>query len=190
MTIPAFPSDSDYSAGTYVWPSLQGDNGVFQAVCDGRSGSWWIGDGFYGTPSLAWGAGFSVSAGEQVYFTFNLANSTNSTWTTTLTLIETNETVSSTFDLDGDVLDIAQFAVELYGGTYDFGPTTYENITIVSADNASSWCTGEDVYSWGYYNNSQYTYGNDKNLFTLEGLGAEGNTCTIGTLIMPNATVF
>lgn len=188
MTIPAFPTDSDYSEGTYVWPSLQGDNGVFQAVCDGRSGSWWIGDGFYGTPSLSWGAGFSVSPGDEVYFTFDLTNSSNSTWTATLT--HSDDAVSSTFDLDGDVMDIAQFAVELYGGTYNFGPTTYKDITIVSADEASSWCTGDDVYSWGYYSNSEYTYGNSKNLFTLEGLVAKGYTCTIETLIMPNETVF
>lgn len=27
----------------YVWPGLQSDNGVLQAVLDGRSGTWWIG---------------------------------------------------------------------------------------------------------------------------------------------------
>lgn len=27
----------------YVWPGIQSDNGVLQAVLDGRSGSWWIG---------------------------------------------------------------------------------------------------------------------------------------------------
>ncbi|KAG8779032.1 hypothetical protein FRC12_024681 [Ceratobasidium sp. 428] len=47
FVIPKLPSPG----GTpYVWPALQSGNGVLQAVCDGRSGTWWIGDGFYGTP--------------------------------------------------------------------------------------------------------------------------------------------
>lgn len=30
-----------------------------------------VGDGFYGTPSLAWGNGFNVSPGDTVHFTFS-----------------------------------------------------------------------------------------------------------------------
>lgn len=68
MIVPSLPP----SGGTpYVWPGLQSNNGVLQAVLDGRSGTWWIGDGFYGTPSLAWGNGFNVSPGETVHFTFS-----------------------------------------------------------------------------------------------------------------------
>ena len=37
-------TQSHYLLGTpYVWPGLQSNNGVLQAVCDGRSGVWWIG---------------------------------------------------------------------------------------------------------------------------------------------------
>ena len=43
MLVPSLPPPG----GTpYVWPGLQpGTAGVLQAVLDGRSGSWWIGDG-------------------------------------------------------------------------------------------------------------------------------------------------
>ncbi|KAG8797117.1 hypothetical protein FRC16_009216 [Serendipita sp. 398] len=55
LVVPKLPQ----AGGTpYVWPGLQSGNGVLQAVLDGRKGAWWIGDGFYGTPSLPW-------AGEQ-----------------------------------------------------------------------------------------------------------------------------
>ncbi len=62
MLVPDLPTPG----GTpYVWPGLQSNNGVLQAVLDGRSGTWWIGDGFYGTPSLSWGNGFNVYPGIQ-----------------------------------------------------------------------------------------------------------------------------
>ncbi|KAK0459417.1 uncharacterized protein EV420DRAFT_320269 [Desarmillaria tabescens] len=49
-------------------------NGVLQAVLDGRSGTWWIGDGFYGTPSLSWGNGFNVYPGDTVHFEFSVVS--------------------------------------------------------------------------------------------------------------------
>ncbi|KAG6855752.1 hypothetical protein H0H87_011313 [Tephrocybe sp. NHM501043] len=67
MVVPKLPQ----AGGTpYVWPGLQSGNGVLQAVLDGRSGVWWIGDGFYGTPSLLWGNGFNVNPGDTVHFSF------------------------------------------------------------------------------------------------------------------------
>lgn len=69
MVVPNVPA----AGGTpYVWPGVQSSNGVLQAVLDGRSGTWWIGDGFYGSPSLPWGSGFNVSPGDTVHFTFDL----------------------------------------------------------------------------------------------------------------------
>lgn len=73
MLVPDLPTPG----GTpYVWPGLQSNNGVLQAVLDGRSGTWWIGDGFYGTPSLSWGNGFNVYPGDTVHFEFSVVSCT------------------------------------------------------------------------------------------------------------------
>lgn len=45
MVIPPLPQAGTY----YLWPGLQptDNSGVYQNVLDGRSGTWWIGSGWY-----------------------------------------------------------------------------------------------------------------------------------------------
>ncbi|KAL1713087.1 hypothetical protein EV715DRAFT_258825 [Schizophyllum commune] len=164
MVVPGIPS-----GGTpYVWPALQSDNGVLQAVCDGRSGTWWIGDGFYGTPSLPWGNGFNVNPGDTVHFTFT---GNGDTWTTTL---ESNgQTASTTLDITGSTMNRAIFAVELYDVPFDFGPVKYSNVKITATTAASGWCGS--VAHLGSYN---YTY---------SGNTASGNTCSIAQIVQNSA---
>lgn len=59
-----------------------------------------------------------------------------------------------------------------------------------STQEASGWCVEADVYSWGYYADGSYTYGNSEGLYTLEGLVADGYGCSFDKLVMPNRTVF
>ncbi|CEL62257.1 hypothetical protein RSOLAG1IB_12530 [Rhizoctonia solani AG-1 IB] len=107
FVIPKLPS----TGGTpYVWPALQSSKGVLQAVCDGRKGAWWIGDGFYGTPSLPWGAGFSVKPGDVVHFTFTSSGANGENWTATLS---GPGSATSTFQIPGSTMNRAILAVEV-----------------------------------------------------------------------------
>ncbi|EEB96370.1 hypothetical protein MPER_04507 [Moniliophthora perniciosa FA553] len=144
MVIPKLPN-----AGRtpYVWPALQSNNGVLQAVCDGRKGAWWISDGFYGTPSLPWGKGFSVAPGDTVQFSFTSASS-GTTWTATLSR-SSKEKVSTTLEIPNSVMNRAVFAVELAGIPFNFGPITYKNVKITATTHASEWC--DKVYTQGNY---------------------------------------
>ncbi|KAL1746764.1 hypothetical protein HDZ31DRAFT_72721 [Schizophyllum fasciatum] len=165
MVIPGLPP----SGGTpYVWPALQSNNGVLQAVCDGRTGSWWIGDGFYGSPSLPWGNGFNVKPGDTVHFTFT---GNGDTWTNTL---ESNgQKASTTLDITGSTMNRAIFAVELTGVPFNFGPVIYRNVQITATTAASGWCNS--VAHLGSYN---YTY---------SGNSASGNTCSIAEIVQNSA---
>lgn len=67
MVIPRLPRAGVY----YLWPGLQptDNSGVYQNVLDGRTGSWWIGNGWCcENPRLSWGDGFGVQEGDEVWF--------------------------------------------------------------------------------------------------------------------------
>ncbi|KAF8687079.1 hypothetical protein RHS03_10000, partial [Rhizoctonia solani] len=189
FVIPKLPS----AGGTpYVWPALQSSNGVLQAVCDGRKGAWWIGDGFYGTPSLPWGAGFSVKPGDVVHFTFTSSGSNGETWTATLS---GPGSATSTFQISGSTMNRAILAVEvgsvlrrrpfkesltmnyhykLTNVPFNFGPVVFKNLAITATTAASGWC-GKTVslgYSAGEY--------------TVTGATASGNTCRVAQVTMPS----
>ncbi|KIY47482.1 hypothetical protein FISHEDRAFT_59601 [Fistulina hepatica ATCC 64428] len=153
MLVPDLPTPG----GTpYVWPGIQGDDGVFQAVLDGSSGTWWIGDGFYGTPSLSWGNGFNVYPGDTVHFTFDLIDEENYTWNSSLA--SGDNFVYSLFNITDNTLDRAIFAVEasLYDVAFDFGPIIYSNVEITATTAASEWCY--TTYTLGDY---PYTIGTE-----------------------------
>ncbi|CAE6455584.1 unnamed protein product [Rhizoctonia solani] len=168
FVIPKLPP----SGGTpYVWPALQSSNGVLQAVCDGRKGAWWIGDGFYGTPSLPWGAGFSVKPGDVVHFTFTSSGTNGENWTATLS---GPGSATSTFKIPGSTMNRAILAVELTGVSFNFGPVVFKNLAITATTAASGWC-GKTVslgYSAGEY--------------TVTGATASGNTCRVAQVTMPS----
>ncbi|EJD00463.1 uncharacterized protein FOMMEDRAFT_91295 [Fomitiporia mediterranea MF3/22] len=166
------PDTPDAGGTPYVWPGLQpGSTGVLQAVLDGRSGTWWIGDGYYGTPSLPWGSGFNAYPGQTVHFTFSVDSS--GTWTCTLS---GPGSAKSTFALSGLTMTRAILAVELYDVAFNFGPVTYRNLVLTATTPASQWCgkTSSLGYSSGGY--------------TVSGATANGNTCSINEVIMPSAS--
>ncbi|KAH8113066.1 hypothetical protein DFH11DRAFT_359482 [Phellopilus nigrolimitatus] len=169
MIVPNVPNPP----GTpYVWPGLQpGSTGVLQAVLDGRSGTWWIGDGYYGTPSLPWGAGFNAYLNQTVHFSFTVDSTGN--WTCTLSGPSTAET---TLSLPGLTMNRAILAVELYDVDFNFGPVIYQNVKIVASTDASSWC-GSTV-SLGYSSGE----------YTVDGATASNNTCSVSEVIMPSAS--
>jgi hypothetical protein len=84
---------------SYLWPGLQpSDNsGVYQNVVDGRTGSWWISNGWCcQDPKLPWGTGFIVNPGDIVTF----KNTKNSkAWTSTLINSSSGQSVTNTFQL-------------------------------------------------------------------------------------------
>ncbi|MCJ1413796.1 hypothetical protein MMC32_000121, partial [Xylographa parallela] len=86
-------------AGTYyLWPGIQptDGSGVLQSVLDGQTGGWWIATGWFGTPSLRWGNGFSTKAGDTVKFKYVKVDSD---WVTTLEKADTSTTAKNSFDL-------------------------------------------------------------------------------------------
>ncbi|THV01891.1 hypothetical protein K435DRAFT_750017 [Dendrothele bispora CBS 962.96] len=165
MIVPKLPQPG----GTpYVWPGVQSGNGVLQAVLDGRSGTWWIGDGFFGTPSLPWGNGFNVNPGDTVHFTFSLSGTT---WTCTLS--SNGKSASTSLNITGNTMNRAIFAAELYDVPFNFGPIVYRNVKITASTPASQWCGG--IAHLGSYP------------FTVSGNTASGNTCNIASITQNNA---
>ncbi|KAK0222419.1 hypothetical protein EDD85DRAFT_255011 [Armillaria nabsnona] len=166
MLVPDLPTPG----GTpYVWPGLQSNNGVLQAVLDGRSGTWWIGDGFYGTPSLSWGNGFNVYPGDTVHFEFSVSGTE---WTCTLS--SGSSSASTVLNVTGSTMNRAIFAVELYDVAFDFGPIIYSNIKITATTAASGWCG-----SWPHLGSYP---------FTVTSTTASGNTCSIASIRQNSAT--
>jgi len=171
MVVPSLPPPG----GTpYVWPGLQpGNAGVLQAVLDGRSGVWWIGDGYYGTPSLPWGNGFNASPGQTVHFSFT--EGSNGVWNCTLSDSSTGTSASTSLAI-GQTMTRAILAVELYTISYTFGPTIYNNLKLTATTGASGWCGSHSSLG---YSSGQYS---------VTGATASGNTCSISQVIMPSAT--
>jgi len=165
MVVPNLPQ----AGGTpYVWPGFQSENGVLQAVLDGRSGSWWIAGGFYGTPSSPWGNGFYVNPGDTVHFSFS---SSGTVWTCTLS--SNGNSATTTLNISGNTMNRAIFAAELTNVPFNFGPITYSNVQITSTTDASYWC-GEPA-SLGTYS------------YTATGMTASGNVCNIATIVQNSA---
>ena len=157
LVVPSLPQTGVY----YIWPGLQhrDHEGVYQNVLDGSSGNWWMAGGWCcGNPSLPWGDGFSVGSGENVLFSNVQGGTSGSQWTTTLTKTKTGLTTRNTFELSeklfqrgqrrirlsflcllvlisikaGVTFDLVLFTIELQGGaSWDFGPLTFKDITIV-----------------------------------------------------------
>ncbi|OCL03246.1 hypothetical protein AOQ84DRAFT_381831 [Glonium stellatum] len=137
MSIPTLKKAGTY----YLWPGLQptDNSGVYQNVLDGRSGTWWIGSGWCcSNPSLPWGSGFNVNAGDTVTFS-NMKGSSN--WTSTLKKNSTGEGVSNDFALASKSFNQAIFAIELDGVSWDFGSLTFSNVVITASGADTSWCT-------------------------------------------------
>ncbi|TAQ84889.1 hypothetical protein B7494_g6777 [Chlorociboria aeruginascens] len=140
MVVPSLPTAGTY----YLWPGLQdiGTTGVFQSVLDGRSGTWWIGDGWCcSNPSLSWGSGFNAYQGDVVQFTYS-RDAADGNWDTTLTLNgDASSRVTGAFPLAYKSFDQVLFAIELYGVTWDFGPLVFENVSVSTNSSNTSWCT-------------------------------------------------
>ncbi|KZW00837.1 hypothetical protein EXIGLDRAFT_585624, partial [Exidia glandulosa HHB12029] len=135
LTVPKKPGSSGTVGTPYVWPGVQNSNGVLQTVLDGKNnGNWWIGNGWYGNPSLPWGAGFSVSPGQVV--NFNLQRNSNGSWTGTLSGAGS---ASTTFNIS-QTMTTAVLAVEVYSNPFDFGPVHFNNVVITATTAASGWC--------------------------------------------------
>ncbi|KAJ7286954.1 hypothetical protein C8J57DRAFT_1445973 [Mycena rebaudengoi] len=116
---PALPKAATY----YLWPGLQppGNAGVLQPVLDGRSGTWWIGDGWCcSNPSLPWGSGFNVANGQTVGFTMKVNSIASGTWATTLTS-SGGGSASGSFPLPTHPMNQAIMAIELYDVAWTFG---------------------------------------------------------------------
>lgn len=174
LKIPRVPS---FSGTYYVWPGLQpSSGGVLQNVCDGRSGSWWIGSGWYGTPSLAWGAGWSTTPGTLVSFNNQLTTASTGTWTSTLSQSGSADAVS-TFALPGISLWAIIIDVELYSVTWDFGPVVYPSLFIQSTATDKGWCllAPNVMGSVGYHWDS-----------IVAATDSAGSTCTITNLVTWN----
>jgi len=137
--VPSLPQAATY----YVWPGLQDINttGVFQSVLDGRSGTWWIGDGWCcSDPDLSWGGGFNAHDGDVVHFTYS-RDTTDANWSTTLTLDgEASSLVTGSFPLAYKSFDQVLLAIELYGVAWDFGSVIYENVVITTNSTDTAWC--------------------------------------------------
>ena len=83
---------------------------MLQSVLDGRTGSWLISTGWFGTPSLPWGNGFRTQAGDTVEFQYLKVGSN---WTTTLGKVGTSTKATNTFDLGECSLGSLIFEIEI-----------------------------------------------------------------------------
>jgi len=173
LVVPKNPGSSGAIGTPYVWPGLQNGNGVFQAVCDGRSGSWWIGTGWYGNPSLPWGSGFNVSPGSTV--NFNLYKNSQGTWTGTLS---GPGSATTTFNLPNQTMNVAVLAVEVYDNPFDFSPVQFKNVVITATTPASGWC--QNIAHQGYPVGVQ---GKD---WSVTFGTISGNTCNLQQVTLTN----
>ncbi|KAK7026877.1 hypothetical protein VNI00_015419 [Paramarasmius palmivorus] len=173
MVIPKLPN----SGGTpYVWPALQSDNGVLQAVCDGRSGVWWIGDGFYGTPSLPWGNGFNVNPGDTVHFSFTSQRQVGEYNVEHPWKHDESRNIrcrGKTFYLK-PIPSLLTLDMQLTGIPFNFGPITYRNVKITATTPASQWC-GRILHLGSYP-------------YTVTGNTASGNTCSVASIVQNSAS--
>ncbi|KAJ7496649.1 hypothetical protein FB451DRAFT_1208323 [Mycena latifolia] len=136
---PTLPQAATY----YLWPGLQPpDNaGVLQPVLDGRSGTWWIGDGWCcSNPSLAWGSGFNVANGQTVNFGLKVNSIQSGTWATTLSSSGGGSATGS-FPLPTHPMNQAIMAIELYDVAWTFGQFAFSNVVIVANTTSTAWCT-------------------------------------------------
>lgn len=136
---PTLPQAATY----YLWPGLQPrDNaGVLQPVLDGRSGTWWIGDGWCcSNPSLPWGSGFNVANGKTVQFGLKVNSIQNGTWATTLSS-SGGGSATGTFPLPTHPMNQAIMAIELYDVAWTFGQFAFSNVVIVANTTSTAWCT-------------------------------------------------
>ncbi|KAF2476907.1 uncharacterized protein BDR25DRAFT_208653 [Lindgomyces ingoldianus] len=137
MVIPKLPKAGVY----YLWPGLQptDNSGVYQNVLDGRSGTWWIGSGWCcSNPSLPWGSGFNVNAGDTVTFSNTRGSGA---WTSVLKKGSSGGSVQDSFALSSKTFNQVLFAIELTSVSWDFGPLVFNNVVITSSGTDTKWCT-------------------------------------------------
>lgn len=128
-----------------------------------------------------------MNPGDVVHFTFELVSTSNDGPLWTATLSSCNGQVSSSFTLPSSIMTMALFAVELYGTTYNFGPTVYDNVVMTAVNPASEWCY---EYSMGYYSNTgTWVTGNADSRYLVDGVVFDGNTCRINSIFMPSRTI-
>ncbi|TFK96666.1 hypothetical protein BDV98DRAFT_554963 [Pterulicium gracile] len=156
---------------SHVWPGVQSGNGALQAVLDGWSGIWWIGDDFHGNPSIPWGNGFNVNPGDTVRFTFQLSGPVPGHALSAATA----KNATTALNIPNNTMNRAIFAVELYSVPFNFGPVVYRNIRITANTAASGWCHAGGGGKLGTYP------------LTISGVSASGNTCNIGSITQSSA---
>ncbi|KAJ7033379.1 hypothetical protein C8F04DRAFT_1260901 [Mycena alexandri] len=171
---PHLPQAATY----YLWPGLQPpDNaGVLQPVLDGRSGTWWIGDGWCcADPSLAWGNGFNVANGQTVNFGMKANTIQSGTWATTLSN-SGGGSVTGSFPLPTHPMNQAIMAIELYDVAWTFGQFAFSNVAIVANTTSTAWCTNGPT---NYQNAAVVT--NSTPVATVSG---GQTTCKIASIIL------
>ncbi|KAF8581461.1 hypothetical protein K439DRAFT_1636183 [Ramaria rubella] len=157
--------------GATVWPGLQSDNGVLQVELDSQSGSWSIGNSFYGIPTVPLGSRFTASPGDTVHFSFTLTEDLG-IWLCTLS---GSQSLQTTFSIPANTMNRAILAVQVSDAPHDF-TVTYSDVSITAASApAAQWCT--TVASNGY------TPGG----YTVNGAIAEDTTCHIEQIILPGS---
>ncbi|MCJ1473405.1 hypothetical protein MMC13_002056 [Lambiella insularis] len=136
MSIPSIQK----AGGYYIWPGLQSvdGSGVLQTVLDGRTGSWWIGSGWVGSPTLPWGGGFSTKRGDTVNFKYTKQSAN---WMTTIQKAGVASSTTNTFNLTGKSFNNALVCIELHDEPWDFGSVTFSNLVIEATGTDTSWCT-------------------------------------------------
>ncbi len=163
LTVPAKPTSQ--SGTLFLWPGLEpltesvsGDVGVLQPVltwggtcapgAPNNYDSWWISGQFVtAAGSCAGGAGMDVAVGDQLNLAFTLSGTT---WTQTITDLQTGKTVTFQKDLKGLPQDWTLFEIES-DGVEPISDVIFTSTTLTFADPDPSACQPSSFGIDDYY---------------------------------------
>ncbi|KAF2479808.1 hypothetical protein BDY17DRAFT_327741 [Neohortaea acidophila] len=154
---PGYPCDG---CTYYLWPGLQGSSvpGVYQNVMSPESsgGTWSVDSGYCCESGQPFDGGLSgLEPGSEYYF--NNLRGNDGTWTTQFAVSGKPVSQTDTFNYSAFPFNLAVFAIELYGASWNFGEFAFYDVTIAWLGDDTSACNN----NLAEYNGGDFAYAVD-----------------------------